>query len=194
MIHKGLPERCSNDVRTKVERRSNDDLTMCIRRCLSESQRKDTKSRGVIVDFSRLLWTLVDIMRKKLCKPADSLSEVGADGAFLLSGVWQRPQRWRKLPSVGGGGWCLSVGPGSRACLSSWVCLPISIWPRWWWVCEILFYNRLSVIFFLLFSIIFCRFVPRCPVPRCPVRRSPMRRRLVLRRTRTCEDWAERNM
>ena len=74
---------------------------MCIRRCLSESQRKDTTSRGVIVDFSRLLWTLVDIMRKKLCKPADSLSEVGADGAFLLSGVWQRPQRWRKLPSVG---------------------------------------------------------------------------------------------
>ena len=47
---------------------------MCIRRCLSESQRKDTTSRGAIVDFRRLLWTLVDIMRKKLCKPADSLS------------------------------------------------------------------------------------------------------------------------
>ena len=138
MIHKGLPERCSNDVRTKVERRSNDDLTMCIRRCLSESQRKDTTSRGVIVDFSRLLWTLVDIMRKKLCKPADSLSEVGADGAFLLSGVWQRPQRWRKLPSVGWGR-CLSVGSGSRPNLTSGCCLPTGLWPQQWRVCEILF-------------------------------------------------------
>ena len=46
---------CPNEGRTKVEQRSNDDLTMFIRRCLSESQRKDTTSRGAIVDFSRLL-------------------------------------------------------------------------------------------------------------------------------------------
>ena len=51
------------------------------------------------------------------------------------------------------------------------------------------FCNRFICYFFLSNILLnFCRFVLRCPVPRCPVRRSPMRRRLVLRRTRTCED------